>query len=417
MPAPQFRFDRAQVSEDGSAWRTVTLPHQNPGGSKVFVRLFKQYLSCNIHEELIGETIMSTYYIIRDMEDYNEVDGLHFSVIGSLGNDDVAFVAKGAVITSAYAGFVGFGPGITVGVQGDLSGATGVVLGDSSTENPPVEDERVTVYRGGSVIGVNGDAIVIDAIGSTVDNAGELAGDEAVHMRTFTSDSTQSRIHNSGTMTGATIGVYVTGGEQVTLNNTGEIYGGQASFYGSGGTAKQVIVNRGTMFGDIAMGSGSDLYDGRHGTLEGAIQGGAGYDRIYAGAGDNLIAGGAGSDTIYGGAGQDTFILINDSTGYDTIKDFDRHDDHFELDMFSIFRRTGPLGAGSFKLLNGTPSGGVDSNDRILYDEDLGQIYLDRDGSGTKYDRVLLARITPHTDLDDSYFVTTPPHFIGEGVV
>jgi Ca2+-binding RTX toxin-like protein len=95
-------------------------------------------------------------------------------------------------------------------------------------------------------------------------------------------------------------------GSSATLVNTGRIEGGLASYrdwslLGSTDT----ISNRGVMVGDVLLGVGSDLYDGRSGTLTGGLYGGDGNDRLWTGAGAESLFGGAGYDDLRGGGGAD----------------------------------------------------------------------------------------------------------------
>ncbi len=85
------------------------------------------------------------------------------------------------------------------------------------------------------------------------------------------------------------------------LVNTGIIRGVQGAF--NGNDTADVVVNRGTMIGQILLGVGDDLYDGRGGRTAGEVQGGDGADTIdLRGAGivNGDITGGIGADTIRG---------------------------------------------------------------------------------------------------------------------
>ena len=47
----------------------------------------------------------------------------------------------------------------------------------------------------------------------------------------------------------------------------------------------------------------------------------------------------------------------------------------------------------------------LDKNDRIIHDRATGNLYFDRDGSGTKYDAVLFAHLDNGAKLDASDFL------------
>lgn len=90
-----------------------------------------------------------------------------------------------------------------------------------------------------------------------------------------------------------------------------------------------VVVNAGKIIGDVDMGGGNDVLDGRKGALIGRLSGydgddvlltGAGAQVIDGGFGNDILSGGAGDDTLIGGAGNDTF-RVGIGYGADTIAD------------------------------------------------------------------------------------------------
>jgi len=87
------------------------------------------------------------------------------------------------------------------------------------------------------------------------------------------------------------------------------IVGGSGSFFGTD-TADRVT-NRSTMTGDVLLGDGDDVLDGRGGLFNGQFFGGNGNDRM------DLRGAGPVPDTIFGDSGVDT-ILGTD--GGDTIQ-------------------------------------------------------------------------------------------------
>src|SRR5262249_35764536 len=56
-----------------------------------------------------------------------------------------------------------------------------------------------------------------------------------------------------------------------------------------------------------------------------------GNDTIRGEDGNDLLVGGSGNDTLYGGAGADTFLFQSINDGMDTVKDFNKAEDHLDL--------------------------------------------------------------------------------------
>ena len=95
--------------------------------------------------------------------------------------------------------------------------------------------------------------------------------------------------------------------ETARLYNSGVIQGLAGAFIGN--DTVDNVTNRGAMIGEVVLGDGSDLLDGRGGRFDGVVFGGNGEDRMdFRGAGlvSDTILGGAGFDTILGTEGDDT---------------------------------------------------------------------------------------------------------------
>lgn len=83
------------------------------------------------------------------------------------------------------------------------------------------------------------------------------------------------------------------------------------------------FINDGTVVSSVRFAGGSDLYDGREGSVGGLVDGGAGDDRLIGGSGTEHFSGGAGNDVLDGGAGADSlsggegfdYALYNDASG------------------------------------------------------------------------------------------------------
>ncbi len=147
-------------------------------------------------------------------------------------------------------------------------------------------------------------------------------------------------------------------------------------------SASTVIVNGGTILGDVVFANGNDRYDGRAGTIGGMIfghagddllMGGAGSERMQGGFGNDILAGGLGSDTLHGGDGSDTFRgtqaelhgdRVQDLTGTDRIliTDADAAAFTFSYDGQRLSYEGGFIELGTLRgrlVASAAPEGGV----------------------------------------------------------
>jgi Ca2+-binding RTX toxin-like protein len=108
----------------------------------------------------------------------------------------------------------------------------------------------------------------------------------------------------------------------------------------------------------------------------------------------NIINGGDGSDTLTGGNGSDRFVFdtLLRPSNVDTITDFYAPQDSIRIDnaAFQGLTEGSLIGEVQFKDIS---TGSVDADDRILYDSTTGDLFFDRDGSGTTYEAVKFAVI------------------------
>ncbi|WP_165357613.1 VCBS domain-containing protein [Sphingosinicella sp. CPCC 101087] len=128
-----------------------------------------------------------------------------------------------------------------------------------------------------------------------------------------------------------------------------------------------------------------------------------GNDRIEGGAGIDNLYGNAGADVLVGGAGRDTF-RFNTALGggnVDTIQDFNPVNERIGLDadIFTGSGGNGVLAASRFKLSTAP----LDANDRIIYNQASGNIFFDRDGSGSAAP-ILFATVSDGTILNNADF-------------
>ncbi len=132
--------------------------------------------------------------------------------------------------------------------------------------------------------------------------------------------------------------------------------------------------------------------------------GGNGLANVLVGnTGANRLNGAAGSDTLTGGQANDVFVFSSalGSSNIDTITDFSNSGGNndtiwLENSIFTALTATGVLASAAFKNLD---LAAADSSDRILYDQDHGDLYYDRDGSGTAYSAIKIAEISNFATL------------------
>jgi Ca2+-binding RTX toxin-like protein len=286
------------------------------------------------------------------------------------------------------------GSGTTLGVVGDLTRADGgsyVIGGDDTISVTPssavwmnvtgdvnrVEDSEVI---GGNdtirITGSSGGNYIWGDVGSAYEGSRIKGGNDAIQGG--------AGIDNIyGDVGGLSGNVHVTGGNDVLRGG-----GGNDQIYGDTGENSE---------GATVVGGNDQLY------------GEAGSDTLYGAGGNDMLYGGVGNDLLDGGAGKDIFVFDTKlgKSNVDTIADFSHADDIFHIDN-AVFKGLG-LGALSKKdftsISSATSSKGVDGSDRILYDKANGDLYFDRDGAGTKYDRVLFASVEDGTKLDHTDFL------------
>jgi Ca2+-binding RTX toxin-like protein len=150
-------------------------------------------------------------------------------------------------------------------------------------------------------------------------------------------------------------------------------------------------------------GTGADRFTGNSGNN--AFIGEAGRDTISGGSGHDTLAGGLSNDRLTGGSGNDLFVFdtkLSSSSNLDTITDFKRVDDSFQLEnaIFKKLTKVGTLNKSFFAV----SSKAKDKNDYIVYDKATGALSYDADGSG-KGAAVKFAQVTKGTVLGYNDFL------------
>ena len=156
--------------------------------------------------------------------------------------------------------------------------------------------------------------------------------------------------------------------------------------------------------------AGSDMLNGGFGadTLNGGIgndslNGNAGADTLNGGLGNDRLNGGLGNDTLTGGFGFDRFVFDTPlgPNNVDEVADFNPSTDTIVLDN-AIF--TGLLLGGvlpGFRFATGTAAG--DASDRIVYDDNSGDLFYDADGTGASA-QVQFAELDPGLNVTNADF-------------
>jgi Ca2+-binding RTX toxin-like protein len=209
--------------------------------------------------------------------------------------DDLIMTASTSYIISTDSTAIrGVGSGHSVTLLGNVYGPSGgVTLGDDTTND---SGNRVTIAETGIVGGSYG--VRVRGANSVVLNHGEISGE--IYGVIIGGDGVgESSVVNTGLISGGIEGItrYTPTNEALRVTNLGTIIAPQA-FEDNNSDAVDIFVNRGRVVGDIDLGAGNDLYDGRGGTIEGEVLGGDGNDRFIGGSGVDVFDGGAGIDTL-----------------------------------------------------------------------------------------------------------------------
>nr|NUR37271.1 hypothetical protein [Sphingomonas sp.] len=207
------------------------------------------------------------------------------------------------------------------------------------------------------------------AAGVRIENRGTIIVQSTVGAPTFgvtlfpDSDSPHAAgsVVNSGTIVAETAieagaawltGIYVTNSGYIegdlrfgaNLNQVTNVAGGVWLGDLYLGRDQDIVRNTGFIGGNVNLGSGDDLYDGRGGSSGTIVDagdgtdilfGGSGADRLTGGLGTDYISGGGGADELTGGAGSDLFVYSatpeSTAAAPDVIKDFQTGVDKIDL--------------------------------------------------------------------------------------
>ena len=186
---------------------------------------------------------------------------------------------------------------------------------------------------------------------------------------------------------------YSTATSAVSVSLTWEIASGDglASLIG----IEHVI---GSVFNDELYGRNdvNDRLEGGHGDDQ--LYGFGGDDFLIGGDGNDRLVTGRGGDTATGGAGSDTFVVqaaFFDS-GSTAITDFNAIEDRIELEA-------GMAGQSTLAVLR-VGSSAASANDRVIYDNQSGELFYDPDGNGS-VEQTQIGNIGAGQTLTDLNFI------------
>jgi FG-GAP repeat/RTX calcium-binding nonapeptide repeat (4 copies) len=337
------------------------------------------------------------------------------------------------------------------GFNGGESGASYVVFGKGSGFAPEL---NLSTLNGSTGFQINGE-VVDDISGFSVASAGDVNGDGFDDL-IIGSDGADPNGENSGSSyvvfgrataavsrTGTNVDNSLFGGDfndtlnglsgDDTLNGRAgndslrggsgadELIGGSgsdiASYYSEGAvnTSLDTSVTRtGAAAGDTyssienlsGSNTGNDTLVGD--SVANKLYGNGGDDMLKGQDGNDLLRGGLGNDRLTGGVGVDSFqfdTALNATTNVDTISTLSSIDKIvLDNDIFTALGTSFTLDKYRF-IETGTSFASVDASDNIIYLKSTGQLFYDRDGSGTTYSRILFAELPDNTAVTFGQFL------------
>jgi Ca2+-binding RTX toxin-like protein len=172
---------------------------------------------------------------------------------------------------------------------------------------------RLTIEETGTLIGRNGTAVSFDGKNAILINKGRLIADEGISFGWEDASNGTAKVVNSGTIHFTDNGIYTSENVALNLQNTGVLYMIDNTVI-DGGDLRDVLVNRGEIYGYTSLRGGNDLYDGRGGFLSGGVYGDDGNDVFRPGRGAEYLDGGNDFDTVDYSSGGAVFVNLDGNT-------------------------------------------------------------------------------------------------------
>jgi Ca2+-binding RTX toxin-like protein len=188
--------------------------------------------------------------------------------------------------------------------EGRIDGFSGAgILGFGLTNHLTIENSGIVTGRDEG-ISLTGFATLVVSIA----NSGTINGDVGIRMG-FASGA-QPVIVNSGTIKGNVHAILSETDDRLNVTNTGKLIGHVTA---ADEILVDSVVNNGTITGNVNLQLGNDVYKGV-GTVSGWVYGGDGIDKLSGGNavdrfdggnGNDVLTGNGGGDVLRGGAGVD----------------------------------------------------------------------------------------------------------------
>jgi Ca2+-binding RTX toxin-like protein len=168
-----------------------------------------------------------------------------------------------------------------------------------------VSGQRITIQKTGLLMSDEGPAMYIGGRNTTIVNKGSILTDEGIRLGGVGGGTT---VVNSGIIAGGE-SISVLNDQKLVLRNTGIISSPDSTSVQSG-AANDSVINLGKIVGEVSLGAGNDLYDGRRGLLTDGVNGNTGDDRFVLGRAAERVEGGLDTDTVdYRASGSVTVSL------------------------------------------------------------------------------------------------------------
>ncbi|MGH6737144.1 MAG: calcium-binding protein [Methyloceanibacter sp.] len=280
------------------------------------------------------------------------------------GNTGVDFTGANQLITNNATGSI---VASDVGMSIESAGVTIINHGTIHGSNefgvdfkPATED--FTLSNTGSIYGRDiGVLMGSDLDGGVISNSGLIRSDTFGIGINHNGGDVTLITNTGGTIKGTDAAIFILEG-RLSLKNTGTIVGDIESD-DTTGNVNDSIVNSGKILGQVLLGAGNDVFNGKSGKFPVVVFGEEGNDTLIGGRGKDQLDGGADNDLIRGGRGKDLLTGGNDSDLFDfnTIKDslkggkrdkildFTRGED--DIDLKGIDAKTGVSGNQKFNFI------------------------------------------------------------------
>ncbi len=287
--------------------------------------------------------------------------------------------------TTGTAGVWATSGGHRLTIDGTLIGQIGVALGAVHGDFGNIMAISATGVIAGTTKAVN-----VFGGQVTINSAGLLAGNTGID---FMSDlGTRSIFTSSGRIIAEFQPILHSGAEKLTFTNSGTVTSYGIDSYSGSFLGIDVVINKGTMIGDIQLNGNNDVYEGNGGRVIGTVygdvgsdslRGGALVDRLTGNSGNDVLIGRGGKDILSGGADVDSFFYYNVTELGDTITDFTIADFlRFKSTAFGNATITVDHLCTAANFRSNLSGLAEDPTDRFIFETDRDVLWFDANGTG-----------------------------------